>query len=291
MADEPRLRAEDSDLGEALRDAKNVGPSDTDRAAMVAGLAGIFGPPPTGGLPSSGSEAATGASGASGSVAASALVKWAAAACLVGGAVWWGAPDVLAPDVVADVAVPAEVEVAPEAAPEAAEATPTNPRIDVLPVTAALALPPHTEFLGPPPALPVEEATAPAPQSTRSPLRQRAPQAAAAAMPSPQPTGASASSEEPQPAIEPAPERPSELALLAQARRVLRSSPAQTLRLTTEHQEHFGAGALVEEREVLAIEALVRLGRHSQATSRSERFARRYPRSIHAGRIAAVLAP
>lgn len=298
MDDEPRLRTEDSVLGEALRDAQNVGPSETERAAMVAGLAGIFGPPPTGGLPAGPEAAASGASGGtSGSVAASALVKWAAAACLVGGAVWWGLPDdATPPDVMASVGAPAEPapEVAPEVSPEvspelAPEVAPNTGR--VLPVTAALVLPLNAEASSEPTAPVVHEAATTA--RARPASRTQAPEEAAtarSAVQSPE-EPPSATGEDPQSIEEPAPERPSELALLAEARRVLRSSPAQTLRLAAEHREHFDSGAFVEEREVLAIEALVRLGRRGQAASRAERFDRRYPRSIHAGRIAAVLAP
>lgn len=298
MDDEPRLRTEDSALGEALRDAQDVGPSDTERATMMAGLAGIFGPPPTGGLPSGPEAVTSGAPGGSGgALAGSALVKWAAAACLVGGAVWWALPDAPTPDALATV-IPAEAEA--EVTPEV---TPTPTTGVIIPTAETLELlPQHAEPLGAEPvALAIQEE--PDSRSARPARRERAPQAAAAATRGGSSTTSSARSSatspsatsavpsvDPQPSEEPT-RPPSELGLLAEARSVLRSSPAQTLRLTDEHRARFGGGALVEEREVLAIEALIRLGRRPQAASRAERFHHRYPRSIHAGRIAVVLAP
>lgn len=300
MDDEPRLRAEDSALGEALRDAQNVGPSDTERAAMVAGLAGVFGPPP-GGLPSGPEAATSGATGSSGALGGSALVKWAAAACLVGGAVWWALPDAPTPDAVATVMIPADAEA--EATPEVRPPPTTGA---IMPTAEVLEfLPQHAEPLGAEPvALAIQEESTPRPaRPTRGEQAQQAAamrsgSSASSVMSSSaaSSSGTSSSAMSAVPSVEPQPSEeptrpPSELGLLAEARSVLRSSPAQTLRLTDEHRAQFGGGALVEEREVLAIEALIRLGRRPQAASRAERFHHRYPRSIHAGRIAAVLAP
>lgn len=288
MDDEPRLRTEDSDLGEALRDAQNVGPDDTERAAMLAGLGFVLGPPPSGGVPS-GPEAAT--SGAAGGVAA---LKWVAAACLVGGAAWWGLQDVPS----------SERSDAPAAFAQAPE-RPDEP----LALPAEAAVPMEEEHLAF--AAPEEDSVRPIPtnsvatrEESVAPRRVRRPAPSEALVAEPSPVEASpaeateassstssatARSAEASDVPTAAPPAPTELGLLAEARRVLRSTPSQTLRLTNEHRERFDRGALVEEREVLAIEALVRLEREPQASARAERFRRRFPGSIHASRLSAIL--
>lgn len=69
--------------------------------------------------------------------------------------------------------------------------------------------------------------------------------------------------------------------LLEQARSALRSDPQRALSLTRQHQLDFPRGALSQEREVIAIEALRRLGRTEEAARRTERFERLYPQSAH----------
>lgn len=78
-----------------------------------------------------------------------------------------------------------------------------------------------------------------------------------------------------------APTKPDEPELLRQAQSALAARPAEALALTREHERHFARGALREEREVLAIEALRRLGRSSAAADRARRFEKSYPRSVH----------
>jgi len=78
---------------------------------------------------------------------------------------------------------------------------------------------------------------------------------------------------------------PDEAELLRSAQAALAERPAQTLALTAEHERRFERGALREEREVLAIEALRRLGRNAAAAERAARFERRYPRSLHLEKI------
>jgi hypothetical protein len=81
----------------------------------------------------------------------------------------------------------------------------------------------------------------------------------------------------------------SELELLARARRVLAADPGRALALTAEHARQHREGVLSQEREVLAIEALVRLGRRELAASRAGRFLEDHPESAHRVRLAAVL--
>lgn len=74
---------------------------------------------------------------------------------------------------------------------------------------------------------------------------------------------------------------PSEPALLEQARRALSASPATALALAGQHAARFPHGVLAQEREVIAIEALRRLGRNAEADRRAAAFARAFPGSAH----------
>ncbi len=73
----------------------------------------------------------------------------------------------------------------------------------------------------------------------------------------------------------------SEAELLERARRALASNPARALALTEQDRTRFPAGVLAQEREVIAIEALKRLGRSDEAARRAADFARRYPGSAY----------
>jgi hypothetical protein len=78
---------------------------------------------------------------------------------------------------------------------------------------------------------------------------------------------------------------------LDRARAALGSSPAQALSLTAEHAHRFPSGALGQEREVVAIQALSRLGRADEARSRAQRFLAAFPGSVHRRRIEALVSP
>jgi len=80
-----------------------------------------------------------------------------------------------------------------------------------------------------------------------------------------------------------------ELALIREAQAALRSNPSEALRLAAEHARRFGVGALGQEREVVAIDALHRLGRDADARARAERFRAQWPRSAHRRRIDVIL--
>ncbi len=86
----------------------------------------------------------------------------------------------------------------------------------------------------------------------------------------------------------PLPEPPNEGELLSRAFAALQGGdPAGALRLTREHQSLTGT-ALSQERERIAIEALVQLGQRSAAKTRAEAFARRFPKSTYLPRIEAL---
>jgi hypothetical protein len=69
--------------------------------------------------------------------------------------------------------------------------------------------------------------------------------------------------------------------LLEKARRALASDPNRALALTREHARSYPSGVLAQEREVIAIEALKRLGRTGEADARRGTFEQRYPQSAH----------
>ena len=80
-----------------------------------------------------------------------------------------------------------------------------------------------------------------------------------------------------------------EYSLLAAARRAKNTDPARALGLANEHARMYPHGMLSQEREAIAIEALLALGSTAQAKARASRFAQNYPGSPHWSRIEAAL--
>ncbi len=124
----------------------------------------------------------------------------------------------------------------------------------------------------------------------------------AAPAPAPAPDPAPAKTTEAVPTVSPAdlpsaPERPSaakapaknaaapseadEIALLGRAHDALRTSPAESLLLCKEHEAKYAGGHFAQEREAVAIEALVYLRRTDEARRRLAEFERRWPTSSH----------
>jgi hypothetical protein len=83
----------------------------------------------------------------------------------------------------------------------------------------------------------------------------------------------------------------SEPELIGQAQAALAGNPGRALSLCEKHRKQFPHGVLVQEREVLAIEALARLGRHAQAVDRGERFLKSFPSSAHRSKIVGIIGP
>jgi RNA polymerase sigma factor (sigma-70 family) len=81
-----------------------------------------------------------------------------------------------------------------------------------------------------------------------------------------------------------------ELALLVPARKLVAVEPARALAYAEQHRASHMAGLFAEEREALAIEALVRLGRSDAARARALLYDHAYPTSAHRPRIRALLA-
>lgn len=63
----------------------------------------------------------------------------------------------------------------------------------------------------------------------------------------------------------------------------------RALRLLEEHRNRFSSGQLAAEREVHAVDVLVRLGRRDDATQRAADLVRRMPASPHARRVQSIL--
>lgn len=76
-----------------------------------------------------------------------------------------------------------------------------------------------------------------------------------------------------------------EATLLRSARQALARSPERALSLTEDHLRLFPHGILDQEREALAIEALIKLGRIVKARTRAHDFERTYRDSPHRTRI------
>jgi hypothetical protein len=86
-----------------------------------------------------------------------------------------------------------------------------------------------------------------------------------------------------------APRAPSELELIAAAERTLRGDPAAALALVDRHRRLYPNGALAEEREVIAIEALAALGQSRVAAERGAVFQKEHTRSGYSQRVSRAL--
>jgi hypothetical protein len=82
-----------------------------------------------------------------------------------------------------------------------------------------------------------------------------------------------------------APNPADELTLLKTAQQALDRRPRNALDLTEQHKRLFPDGIFSQEREMLAIEALSKLGQKDEARQRGQWFLERYPHSTHARRI------
>ncbi len=74
---------------------------------------------------------------------------------------------------------------------------------------------------------------------------------------------------------------------LERARQLLASDPAEALRIA----ESVSSAALAEERELIALDALRRMGRGDALRARGQRFIERHPRSLYAERVRRWLLP
>lgn len=79
-----------------------------------------------------------------------------------------------------------------------------------------------------------------------------------------------------------------ETGLLIRANNLLRSDPAASLALVDAHTD-FAAPALAEEREIIAVIALQRLGRRDEARARGQALIARWPSGTAAARVRSLL--
>jgi hypothetical protein len=85
------------------------------------------------------------------------------------------------------------------------------------------------------------------------------------------------------------PPAPNESTLLGQAQAALSRNPALALSLCEQHRAWFPRGMLVQEREVIAIEALTRSGRRAEAGTRATRFLKAFPRSAYRSKVLSLV--
>ncbi len=152
----------------------------------------------------------------------------------------------------------------------------------------------HRLGLGPPPRVPeplpsaaITPSSSP-PTPTTDPSKNKAPTASASAPPSAATLASSlASTTAPKPtASNSTSSVEDEIALVKRAYAALRNGdPQGALLLAGEHAKKFPAGMLTQEREVIAIDALVRLGRRAEAVQRANAFRKAFPSSAHLRRI------
>ncbi|HEX2876434.1 MAG TPA: hypothetical protein VHP33_34510 [Polyangiaceae bacterium] len=82
---------------------------------------------------------------------------------------------------------------------------------------------------------------------------------------------------------------PSEIELLRDARLALRQSPAAALAFAEQHARVYPQGKLSQERELIAISALVASGRRTAALSRGARFEQAFPTSPYRKQLGELL--
>ena len=90
----------------------------------------------------------------------------------------------------------------------------------------------------------------------------------------------------PRPSLDPLEE---ETRLIQQAHAQLEAHPDRALALASSHARRFPEGQLAAERELVAIDALARLGRLDQARARAARLDERYPSSPYHARAQRIL--
>jgi hypothetical protein len=80
-----------------------------------------------------------------------------------------------------------------------------------------------------------------------------------------------------------------ETQILRDARLVLDRDPRSALALSEQHRRDYPNGSFTQERELIAITALVKLGRHGEAKERAARFRSAYPSSPYRARLDRIL--
>lgn len=180
-----------------------------------------------------------------------ATTRWAAwlaggGAVVAGAVTWWALGSRSLP------------ESALEARPPLVSAQPTEPALPPRPPEPAVASGVTAE-----PSLAPERAVEPVPAPERPSALKRA---------APRPRAHTAA-------------KPAEAELLERAQAALATRPRDALALTREHERRFPRGLLAQEREIIAIEALSRLGQKRAADTKAAEFEARYRGSVHQPRL------
>ncbi|MGE0549331.1 MAG: hypothetical protein AB7O24_23155 [Kofleriaceae bacterium] len=228
-----------------LRSASSDGPSAAELAQLGAQLAPVLEPLPPPSPTVAGTSATSGpavTAGAHAGAIGSAVVKVAIVFAVAAGGYWFSRSEQSPPP-------PPSIEIA--AVPIAGSGSGSTSLATEIALTTVTTTPPS---IGPSPAT----ATA-TPRKRRRPHVQRA-------------------------VVTPVPARVvdqiDEVTLLDTAQRALAMGDLRAaLATAARHQQQFPAGSLNEEREAIAIEALIRLGRTAEALPRLDRFRSRFPRS------------
>jgi hypothetical protein len=261
---DPRPLVEGSDASEALREALAAARADMPRADRLAALAArlpLGAPPPA----APGKVAPGNAAPAAPSVLSGALLGAALGVVVSGVGLFWDSQRTAPASPPSVAASPASL---PRPALPQAAADPPHapaPRAAVLESKPSAAVPPRgalTPAVSPGEAPPSASAPAEAPPSVAVPDVAGGPK-----------------------------DDRSETDLLESARNRLSANPGEALSLTQEHAVRFPRGALSQERELLAIQALLALGRGDEARARRDRFVSTYPGSAHKRRLDALFAP
>jgi hypothetical protein len=253
-----------SDAPETLRDALAAARADLPRADRLASLAGRLPlgthPSPPNATPGAGTAAPAP------SILSGVVVGAALGAVVSGAGLYW--------DVQRAAPAPAPSVVASPMSPQA----PEPPRALSNPPRAPA---PRAVVEGAPPAAaPSRGASTPALASGQAAPDEAPASEDAGVKPSALPDVAGGAKDE-----------RTEAELLESARNRLSASPGEALSLTQEHAARFPRGVLSQEREVLAIRALLALGRADEARARRDRFAAAYPGSAHNRLLATLFAP
>lgn len=267
--DPPRL-VDESDTPEALKTLLETGrrdvATDGEVKALEARLAPLLWPTAGGAGGGAGGQAAGGSSAGGGAGAALKIGGAIAGAALIAGGTWLATQG------------DRSDSPAPQTPPVLQEQRPAEP-----PQTAGRAAsPPATE------ATPPERTRVP-PEQAEVEQQESRPQSRQVA-PTPASPPATEKKERENRVAKPV-QPPSEADLLNRARQALATRPARALTLAQQHQRLYSGGVLAQEREVIAIEALERLGREAEAASRARRFLDRYPGSAHRRKIETIIGP
>jgi hypothetical protein len=269
----------------AFAASRNEGPSKTQMQALALKIAAL----------SAGSAVAIGtAKAAAGSQVAASAATWSlgklagvlilAGGIATGAVIWNRSPQ---PSLRAAQVLLPPLEESPEpviAAPQQAHTQPVEPTSDArAPIVTSLSPPPAREEevaanqLTTASASAVRVAPARAVAARRHAASARAARSAKVAdLPAPRREPAAAG---PEPSV-----AATEIELLRQAQLALSARPREAFQLTEEHRKQYPDGEFALERDVLAIQALIRAGNPTMARDLAESFLKAHPDSPHAHR-------